>query len=724
MDPRSNERISTASNDDSILQYVNDKKSGTKKRRRACPILILLALVIHFLASGCGITISVLVVRFGLETSVAGRQDLVSRILLFVSSCVGNVYILMHIFASREKYVRSLQKGSPQIHGYFFAAVSFLIARLSLPVWIATVVMNAIVAAMIGFNLQRGVKANVVWIQLLIATVALLSMLVVLIVIETTDRPFATSILSRRTFITATEQGDRKDTFDLSISRQGFHPVEGEKDKKKGPRNTVVEMPRESFDRSQINTPESSGGESPSGQNSAPSGWTNRSSRVEKKRSTRRDTVRVRSQAVPTPLETIFGSRETLPDPRNSPSIKGDFSWRPPTRDSEYGQRPMTSESFRDTLQPRSNAASTVFSNLSALPHPLATNPVVLPQVPDAVRLADQQARRQSVVERNRSSSVPPTETQMKPPHQRRPTLPNLTDLPARAAARRRNSLIAREADLDPRSSTQISRRFSIIGQDTIAPPSPRNNFVEVPIPNIKPRDLETDEDGIIPEESHPLARNNTTRSRLVRNFSRPRRRSTMVGPVDVVMDGDKARRTSSFLPEPARERGRGRKGGDETVADDRRAEVRRSKSVPPVASADMARTRRVSLVLDEPRSKPPTAKLPALRKPVAGPRFSPFPATTTTTAKNNTNNTPEQRRLKGLGQGSQRRLDKEVARWVEGIQAEPRASSDAPPSIISDVSTDILDPETAGSGRRGAGGKLSREGSTSGRTRRIAQNF
>lgn len=173
MDPRSNERISTASNDDSILQYVNDKKSGTKKRRRACPILILLALVIHFLAAGCGITISVLVVRFGLETSVAGRQDLVSRILLFVSSCVGNVYILMHIFASREKYVRSLQNGSPQIHGYFFAAVSFLIARLSLPVWIATVVMNALVAAMIGFNLQRGVKANVVWIQLLIAIVGL-----------------------------------------------------------------------------------------------------------------------------------------------------------------------------------------------------------------------------------------------------------------------------------------------------------------------------------------------------------------------------------------------------------------------------------------------------------------------------------------------------------------------------------------------------------------------
>lgn len=269
--------------------------------------------------------------------------------------------------------------------------------------------------------------------------------------------------------------------------------------------------------------------------------------------------------------------------------------------------------------------------------------------------------------------------------------------------------MLAREADLDPRASTEISRRFSLIGQN-IAPPSPRNDFVEVPIPNITPRELETDEDGIIPVESHPLARNNTTRSRLVRNFSRPRRRSTMVGPVDVVMDGDKARRTSSFLPEPARERGRDRRQG----GDDRRTEVRRSKSVPPVASNSAARTKRVSLVLDEPRSKPPTARLP--RKPLAAPRFSPFPSTAAAA--------PEPRRLKGLGQGSARRLDKEVSRWVEGVQAEPRSSSDAPPSIISDVSTDILDPETTALGRRGGSGKLSREDSISGRMRRISQNF
>lgn len=536
-------------------------------------------------------------------------------------------------------------------------------------------------------------------------------MLIILIVIESTDRPFATSILSRRTFITASEQGDRKDTFDLSISRQGIHPTVDVEENKKGARNTVVELPRESFDRSRINTPESSGGGSPDGQTNAPS-WTDRSSRIEQRRSLRRDTMRVRSQAVPTPLETIFGSRETLPDPRNSPGIKGDFSWRPPTRDSEYNQRPMTSESFRDTLQPRSNAASTTFSNLSALPQPLATNPVSAPRMNDTLGPADAQGGRQSVV-RPRSSSVPP-EPQIKPPTQRRPTLPNLTDLPARAAARRRNSLIAREADLDPRASQEISRRFSLVGQNVqIAPPSPKNDFVEIPIPNIAPRELETDEDGIIPEESHPLARNNTTRARLVRNFSRPRRRSTMVGPVDVVMDGDKARRTSSYLPEPARERGRERRLG----GDDRRAEVRRSKSVPPVASSgNAAGAKRVSLVLDEPRSKPPTARLP--RKPVAAPRFSPFPATGS--------GAPDQRRLKGLGQGSARRLDKEVSRWVEGVQAEPRTSSDAepPPSIISDVSTDILDPETTAPARRGRGRKLSREDSVSARTRRISQNF
>lgn len=532
-------------------------------------------------------------------------------------------------------------------------------------------------------------------------------MLFILIIIETTDRPFATSILSRRTFITARDNGDRKDTFDLSISRQGIRAVEDNKANKKEMRNTVIELQRESFDRSRINTPESPGDKSPVGQNRAPS-WTDRSSRIEQRRSMRRDTVRVRSQAVPTPLETIFGSRETLPDPRNSPGIKGDFSWRPPTRDSDYIQRPRTSESFRDNLQPRGNAASTVFSNLSAIPQPLATDPSSAPHAPEAFAPAESVASRRSVGPQ-RSSSVPPPETQLKPPAQRRPTLPNLTDLPARAAARRRNSLIAREADLNPRASLEISRRFSLKGQN-IAPPSPRTDFVEVPIPTITPRELETDEDGVIPEETHPLARNNTTRSRLPRNFSRPRRRSTMVGPVDVVTDGDRARRTSSYLPEPARERGRLRKQ-DENIGDGRRAEVRRSKSVPPVTSNPATRANRGSLVLAEPRSKPPTAKLP--RKPVAGPRFSPFPVPGAS-----------DRRLKGLGQGSTRRLDKEVARWVEGVQAEPRTSSDTPPSIISEVSTDILDPEMTAPVRRIGSGKLSREGSISGRTRRIAQNF
>ncbi|KAI3395701.1 hypothetical protein diail_999 [Diaporthe ilicicola] len=424
--------------------------------------------------------------------------------------------------------------------------------------------------------------------------------------------------------------------------------------------------------------------------------------------------MRVRSQAVPTPLETIFGSRETLPDPRNSPGIKGDFSWRPPTRDSV--QRPPTRESFRDTLQPRSNAASTVFSNLSAIPQPLATDSNAAPRIPEVFGPADELASRRQSLGPQRSSSVPPPQTQFKPPAQRRPTLPNLSDLPARAAARRRNSLIAREADLDPRASREISRRFSLTGggQD-IAPPSPRNDFVEVPIPTTAPRELETDEDGIIPVEAHPLARNSSTRARLVRNFSRPRRRSTMVGPVDVVMDGDRARRTSSYLPEPARERGRARREREHR-GDARRAEVRRSQSVPPVASNPVARAKRGSLVFDtEPRSKPPTATLP--RKPIMpGPRFSPFPSATAA---------PD-RRVKGLGQGSARRLDKEVARWVEGIQPEPRTSSDAPPSIISEVDTDILDPEIALPPRRiGSGsGRLSREGSTAARTRRIAQNF
>lgn len=190
MDRRTKELDPVASSEPPLGLYVDDddddvvvnndngttsttKRARTRTRRRACPIVAILGLLVHMTACCGGVALSVLIVRFGLQVTSAGRRDLVARILLFVASCMGLVYVVMHIFASREKYVRSHQNGTPQIYGYFSVAVAILMMRLVIPVWIGAVVLTALVAAHTGFHISDGIQGNVVWVQLLLASVAL-----------------------------------------------------------------------------------------------------------------------------------------------------------------------------------------------------------------------------------------------------------------------------------------------------------------------------------------------------------------------------------------------------------------------------------------------------------------------------------------------------------------------------------------------------------------------
>lgn len=178
MDLRGHGRHSISS-DDSVTLYLSEsnQRSGSKKarrkrsRRRACPVLALVGVVLYFLSSGSGVAISVLVVKFGLASTIAGHQDIVARIILFTASCLGMLYVLLHIISARQHYVRNY--ASPQVNGHFIVSIAVLIARLSLLVWVATVVMNALVAAKVGLDTSRGIKGNVAWLELGIAVVAL-----------------------------------------------------------------------------------------------------------------------------------------------------------------------------------------------------------------------------------------------------------------------------------------------------------------------------------------------------------------------------------------------------------------------------------------------------------------------------------------------------------------------------------------------------------------------
>lgn len=178
MAPRTNRRLSTASSADSLVLYLNggqppqrSRDRASKRRTRACPVLAFLGLLLHFLSAGCGVALSVLIVRFRLQVTTAGRLDLVARILFFVASCMGVFYVPMHACAAREKFIRT--HGGAQFFRFFTVAVAFIVVRLAAPVWIAAVAITALVAANKGFLLQEGVQGNIIWIQLGIAALGL-----------------------------------------------------------------------------------------------------------------------------------------------------------------------------------------------------------------------------------------------------------------------------------------------------------------------------------------------------------------------------------------------------------------------------------------------------------------------------------------------------------------------------------------------------------------------
>lgn len=174
MAPRTDEQGLTAGRKDSLINYTNGEyglEGGKRARRRACPILAVLGLLVHMVFSCLGVAMSVLIILYDLQVTSAGVLGLVARILLFAASCISVFYVIMHAFAAREDYVRS--RGGPQLYSFFTVAVTVMVMRLGVPVWIGAVALNALVAVQQGFDLSKGFRGNAVWVQLIISSAAL-----------------------------------------------------------------------------------------------------------------------------------------------------------------------------------------------------------------------------------------------------------------------------------------------------------------------------------------------------------------------------------------------------------------------------------------------------------------------------------------------------------------------------------------------------------------------
>lgn len=502
------------------------------------------------------------------------------------------------------------------------------------------------------------------------------------VITETTERPFATLLFSKTSFLkaAATSSG-RVETFDLSVSRAGYRPERNENGEVKNDGIVKVESKHTGFDRSTINTPESPA-----------------LIATDDQEDNLRPLTRVRSQPIPTPLEAVFTSGGSPLDAQDSPRK---LAWHPQRASRYTAQRsevaeaavpasvrlpslpdqssnatPRESSPQRASIQTQSEPEQAETSNASdpdiaVPPSPALGTPVAIPsseplrianpddndpvqkqEPPTLAKLLGQLStraaarRRNSLLVRQAELAVGPAADEATTRAESRTNMTAvLFDQPdgnvgavQEDPVRRRNSLLVRQADLDVRRSISISRtgEVSVFSLDT------STEFVEIPRPpEIAPRATTTveDEQG---SQSPRLVRSATAEPLLVRNFSRPgapRPRTAGGEEDDTVRQGTSERR--------------GRKDMHEE-----KQMARRSRSLPP------ARQNRSTTAGEESnfkRNKTMSGRTKG-SQPSATPRFSPFPKAPVATP-------PFQLgKVKGLGQGSTRRRDERIEKWMNGV--------------------------------------------------------
>lgn len=611
-----------------------------------------------------------------------------------------------------------------------------------------------------------------------------------LIITERTERPFATSLFSKKSFIKGREEPvpNRTDTFDMSVSRQGL-----QSDEKSGATVTreviaAKEDTQSVYDRSLIVTPTSPGA------NASPvptvpvlpemSEWR------QKRDAALRTTMRVddvRSQAVPSPLTTVYGPA-TPPSQDSTKQYGSHFSWRPPTRDSTSSPRNSHDmEEYRKNWPPPAMLQEPKSPNRASAPPPSQppSVPLPLPPLEGASRAGVDNMPAEAAPESQRSTeavgvllepnpksipdpqSVPstnqaalqslvqeaPVEEEAPRPRGRRPALPSLEKLFVRAAARHNKTpLFGGEAERKARPSIDTSTDDAT-KTDSVSssPDETETSGSDITMPH--DYKLDTDDSGFEPEDDdssnddtddwspeeprrsrRSLLRSNTTGPRPVRNFSRPRvpsglfrHRRPSEGNLPIMMGSQQWRRSRSLPPVRSRRI-------NQAAADQERNNVievgSRIKSKVPILQAAPVPARKMRFGQDVPQQQQQKSR----------PRLTPFPSAATSMA-------PE-KKAKGLGQqGSSQRLDASATQWREGVdpaqaRMDAQAELNAERRMMKELETRtsaVGDAQEAGvgggGGRRSTEGsrgrgrgrhakKLSRDKSLNARVMHVAQNF
>ncbi|KAI1640594.1 hypothetical protein F4809DRAFT_662836 [Biscogniauxia mediterranea] len=192
----------------SLEQY----NKAQKKTRR--PSVILAALICLFLSAAGGLALAVVLIVHPLEI----EATCLPRDLILFASCMSLLYTGLHIRGARKDYVRN-GPAPPQSYGNYLHASALLIARLSIAVWIAALIATAVVISK-ALRLE-GFAGKVPFLDLLICIGAIPSFIIISITIEKHATPFATTAISRNSFLTCRVSEFADDLVeDLSVSRR------------------------------------------------------------------------------------------------------------------------------------------------------------------------------------------------------------------------------------------------------------------------------------------------------------------------------------------------------------------------------------------------------------------------------------------------------------------------------------------------------------------------
>ncbi|KAI1505703.1 hypothetical protein F5X99DRAFT_428795 [Biscogniauxia marginata] len=246
MAQRDNEKYAaSASGDDHaqlLYKSLEDYNKDQKKRRR--PSVILAALLCLFLSASGGIALAVvlLIQPIGIEAACLPRD------LILFGSCMSLLYIGLHIRGARKDYIRN-GPAPPQNYGNYLHASALLISRLSIAVWIAALVATAvIISKSLPFD---GFGGKVPFLDLLICIGAIPSFIIISITIEKHTTPFATTAISRNSFLTCrvSDFADDLDA-DVSVSRRASLQ------RKQSQTGSILTLPTEDMFRLGISQPE------------------------------------------------------------------------------------------------------------------------------------------------------------------------------------------------------------------------------------------------------------------------------------------------------------------------------------------------------------------------------------------------------------------------------------------------------------------------------------